>query len=247
MLDFYHRICRPENAWLSVGGSIKPGEVEEFWVSKNEDWKPGKAPSAPYDRTPAMPILSTAGIEGAYELHGKEFPGNDPAIAQRLLAIIAIGSGKGSAMFERLREGRGWSYRQEAVLYPTANGFVPRLIMASGDKMAPIDLIKGMREELLDAVNAWTDADLARARGMAEGILLRGVEMSPLYFNSYWPVTTSLDDETFLSGYWLMKTGRQWDPNKLVGQMGLLTLSELKESALDIINGASSGFILASG
>lgn len=181
------------------------------------------------------------------ELRGKEILGNDPSMSTQLLAVVALGSGKGSAMFETLREAQGWSYRQEAVFWPTEKGFVPRLIMASGDKTPPAELVKAMKQQLLDAVNAWTDANLDRARGMAEGILTRGLQMSPLYFNPGWPIEDNLHDRTFLAGYWRMKTGRAWDPKKMVGEMTLVDLAELKEAALGMLTVAIPHVIPARG
>ncbi|HVT13831.1 MAG TPA: insulinase family protein [Fimbriimonadaceae bacterium] len=236
IVDLYHKICRPENVWLAVGGSVKPGEADQYWTDKNADWKVGRPPTPSLDRTPAAEITSLPGREATVELRGKEIVGNDPSMPTQLLAIIALGSGKGSAMFQVLREAQGWSYRQEAVLWPTEAGFVPRLIMASGDKTPPAELAKSMKQQLIDAVNAWTDADLNRARGMAEGILTRGLEMSPLYFNPGWPIETNLHDQTFLHAYWRMKTGLDWDAKKLVGEMTLIGLAELKETALGILS-----------
>ncbi|MFI5385073.1 MAG: hypothetical protein ACHQ50_03040 [Fimbriimonadales bacterium] len=236
VVDLYHRISRPENVWLSVGGPMRPGEAEDAWSTETRDWTPGKLPRPSPDVAPPAAMAYVPGTESMIELRGKEIPASDPAIPVRILALIGLGSGKGSSMFEVLRVKHGWSYRQEALLWPTARGFVPRLIMASGDKTPPEELAKAMKQELTDAVNSWTEADVARARGMAEGILMRGVEMSPLYFNPSWPATDSLHDRTFMAGYWRMKTGREWDPHKLLGQMALVTLPELKEAALEILS-----------
>jgi predicted Zn-dependent peptidase len=247
VLALYHRLFRPENVWLSVGGPLKPGTAEEVWEQINADWKPGKPARASLDRRPLAEVKSVQGREAIIELRGKEIPGSDPAMATHILAAIALGSGKGSAMFERLREAKGWSYRQEAILWPSAHGFVPRLIMASGDKTSPGELAAAMKEQLIEAVNHWDDADLARAKGMAEGILLRGIEMSPLYFNHSRPVTDSLDDQTFLAGYWLMKTGHPWDSRKILGGMALTGLKDLKEAALDILDSSQPRVIPANG
>ena len=110
--------------------------------------------------------------------------------------------------------------------------------MASGEKIAANQLAKNMKQELTDAVVTWTDADLARAKGMDEGILMRGLPMSPLYFNEYWPLTDSLQDRTFMAAYWPMKTGQVWDSAKLLAQMCQVPLPVLKQSALDIVGSA---------
>lgn len=247
IVDLYHRVCRPENVWLSVGGPIQSGEAADYWQSRMESWKPERPARPSLDQAPLPTLQDLPGRESMIEVRGKEILASDPAIPTRLMAIIALGSGKGSAMFERFRESQGWSYRQEAILWPTAKGFVPRLIMASGDKTPGNELAKSMRDQLTDAVNMWTEADLARARGMAEAILMRGNEMSPLYFNPYWPVTDSLHDRTFMAGYWQMKTGHPWEPSKLLGEMTLLTVSDLKEAAIQMLASSETRFIPARG
>jgi hypothetical protein len=195
-------------------------------------------PKPSLDQGLGSEISDLPGRDAMIELQGKEVMGSDPAISTELLAVIALGSGKGSTMFEKLREEQGWSYRQEAVLWPTVGGFVPRFIMASGDKTPGPELAKAMKLKMLEGVQAWMDSDLARARGMAEGIMNRGFEMSPLYFNPSWPVTESLDDQVFLRGYWRMKTGQAWDPKKLLGQMAAASLQEVKDAASDMLTNA---------
>lgn len=245
IVELYQRICRPENVYLTVGGPIKSGEASAYWDQKVKDWKVGRLPKPSLDTDPPKEILAVPGNVSTVELRGKTLVGNDPEMSTKILAVIALGSGKGSAMFERLREGKGWSYRQEAIITPTLDGFTPRFLMATNDKTEPFELAKGMKEELTAAVAEWKEADLNRARGMAEGILQRGLEMSPFYFNPYWPITTSLHDRTFMAAYWPMKTGREWSPNKLLGQMALATVEDLKASATSILETAQPRILIA--
>lgn len=245
VIDLYHRLIRPENTWLAVGGPIVAGEAQKLWEARVADWAPGRAPRAPFDERPPEEVADVPGREAMIELRGREFSGTDAALSVKLLALIGLGSGKGSAMFERLREKQGWAYRLESVLWPTTSGFVPRLIMASGADLPGKDLAKAMKAELVDAVDHWTETDLDRARGMAQGVLLRGVPMSPLYFNPWWPVTDSIHDRTFLAAYWPMKTGRAWDPAKLVGEMALVDLTDFKAAGQAILTNAMTHVIPA--
>lgn len=238
VVDLYHRLVRPENTWLAIGGPIVPGEAQRLWDARIADWAPGRAAKPPFDERVPEEVADVPGREAMIELRGQGFPGTDAALSVKLLALIGLGSGKGSAMFERLREKQGWAYRLESVLWPTTDGFVPRLIMASGADVPAKDLAKSMKSELADAVDHWTEADLDRARGMAEGILMRGVPMSPLYFNPWWPMTGSIHDRTFLAAYWPMKTGRAWDPQKLLGEMALIDLTDFKQAGQGILTNA---------
>ncbi|HTQ11635.1 MAG TPA: insulinase family protein [Fimbriimonadaceae bacterium] len=247
VLDMYHRICRPENVWLCVGGPIDARDAENAWSAVLADWTVTKPPRLPANPTPLGEASDVPGRETMVELRGSSFPGNDPAMPTKLLALIGLGCGKGAAMFQTLRETEGWSYRQEAFLWPTPEGFEPRLIMASGDKTAPDDLAKGMRDQLILAVKNWDASDLARAEGMAQGIFERGFAMSPLYFNSSWPISGSLEDETFLAGYWTMKTGSPWNASRMLGEMALVSLSDFKDAAMEILTDSKAHVLPARG
>jgi hypothetical protein len=247
IVELYHRLCRPEAVWLTVGGPIEEGVADAYWAAKVKDWNPGKMPPRSLDQAQAIALTELPGRESMIELRSKEITASDSAMTSKLLAVIALGCGKGSAMFERLRDQQAWSYRQEGLLWPTTNGFVPRFIMASGDKMPPVELGKAMRDQLTDAVQKWTEADVDRARGMAEGILRRGLQMSPLYFNLGFPVSDSLHDRTFMEAYWQMKTGRPWGPAKLLGEMALLKVDEVREVALGLLASSEIHVIAARG
>jgi len=247
VVDLYHRLCRPDNVWLSVGGPVDATAIETAWNDATRDWTVGRLPRWSPDPKPVGEIQDVPGSESMIELRGKEFLGDDPAMPTKILALIGLGSGKGSAMFARLRQTKAWSYRQETILWPTTQGFEPRLIMASGDQTPPMDLANAMKDELVDAVKSWDQSDLSRAEGMAQGIFERGFTMSPLYFNPSWPVTSSLDDRTFLAGYWTMKTGRPWNSSTILGSMALVSLSDFKDAALDILNSSQPHVLTAHG
>jgi hypothetical protein len=132
------------------------------------------------------------------------------------------------------------------MLTPAVGGFLPRLLMATNDATPPFELAASMKEELTKAVGEWTEADVSRARGMAEGILFRGLEMSPFYFNPSWPVGTSLHDRTFMTAYWPMKTGSDWNPRKLMGQMALASVDDVKAAATDMLKDANPRVLIAS-
>jgi hypothetical protein len=247
IVELYHRLCRPDNVWLAVGGPLEPHAAADFWAIKTKGWSTGKLFARSLSQSPPEKIGELPGRESMVELRGREVAGGDPALSSKVLAVIALGCGKGSAMFERLRDSQAWSYRQEALLWPSAGGFTPRLIMATGDKTPLPELGKSVRAQLLDAVKSWTESDIARARGLAEGIFLRGLQLSPFYFNPSWPVGDSLHDRTFMSAYWQVKTGHSWEPSRLLGEMALLKSDEVKEVALELLNGAELHAIPARG
>ena len=102
-----------------------------------------------------------------------------------------------------------------------------------------------IRSELLEDVKAWTVDDLNRALGMANAVLDRNVPFSPLYVLGDGPVGSTLEDRTFLAGYWQSKTGKAWNPMELLESMSHVTLDDLKEHATSILNSAKTKVLTA--
>lgn len=246
IVDFYHRICRPDNTTLVVGGNFKPGDAQEIWTGLTNGWTAEKTPRFLLEDGDPKTVIEFAGQENIISLNAQVIPGGDVAIAPKLLAIIALGCGKGSTLFEKVREDMGVSYRQEGLLWPAATGFVPRFIIATGDATPLVELAPKIRDNMLTAVDEWAEKDLLRALGMARAILERGVPMSPFYFNPWYPVSSSLTDQTLLQGYWQIKTGKKWDAKRLLELMALTPLDELKSIAKEMLEKASVSLIKAS-
>ncbi len=231
----YRRVFHPRRLFLGVGGSFNAGEAQTEWQRRATAW-----PQLPNEKIApppaAYPSLRTnPGGATTVELRAPAFASDDPSLPLRMLALFALGSGKGASMHRVLREKNGWSYFQEAVLWPEAEGWRPRLIMA----MMPTDQAAAVAElaraELFEDAQNWTEKDRLRALGMAEAALLRGLEVHPVYVTVDGPYARSLADRTFLAAYWPMKTGASWDPESLLNRMRDVPLEGLKAAAQDTL------------
>jgi hypothetical protein len=156
-------------------------------------------------------------------------------LTTKLLALTALGTGKGAALWRVAREKLGLSYRQEAVLNPTPKGFQPRLLIAHAGAEGLEEKAQTLKTALQEDIKSWTEDDKRRAIGMAESYLVRGGDLSPLYFIPGRPVLTDLPDQIFLRAYWRMKAGAVWNPHQLVGRMGFVDLADLKLAAEEIV------------
>jgi hypothetical protein len=233
--ELMERVFRPENVTLAVGGKITPGVATQRWEDIRAAWSMKRLPPV---RTAAVITPSAAKLDSnvaVLDFQGDEFIGGDAALATRLLALTAIGTGKAASLWKVSRESLGASYRQEAILVPTNSGFRPRLLLAHEGSEDLADLGEKIREGLLAEINLWTDEDRKRALGMAESYLVRGGDMSPLYLAPGRSLDGDLADQTFLQAYWLMKTGTRWNPHQLVGKMGFVELPDLKSTAQKIV------------
>ncbi len=235
----YHRVIRPENLMLAVGGKIVPGDAQDKWERRMEAWNPGPKPKGYFDESAPTQLLHNTSAVSVITLAGTSIPSGDAALSTEALAMFALGSGKGASLFRVVREKHGWSYRQEAVLLPTLDGWQPQIVIA----MKPTDdisqKVETIKSDLMEDVKNWNAADLARALGMASAVLDRNVPFSPLYVLGNSPAGTSLEDRTFLAGYWMMKTGKPWSPMGMLESMSHVTLEDLKDQATGILNGAT--------
>ncbi len=231
-------IFRPDRIYVAVGGQLEPGLAESEWERRTAGWAaPSRLEEFPRLHRPALPVQQPGPVS-TLELRGKSFVSSDVAMSQRLLALMALGAGKGSSLFRISRETHAWSYRQEGVLWPVPGGWEPRLIALSANCPAPSEREGALRADMLQDVSAWTESDRARALGIADAVLNRGLEFSPMYLGQFGPMSASLDDQTFLSAYWPMKTGSTWDPERLLTEMRLCNLDDLKETATDLLQTA---------
>lgn len=229
LIYLYHRVFLPTNIEMTSAGA-DPAVVQEEWTWRTEGWKEPRPVGPILAPLAFQPLTSNPGSVATIEFAGPEVAGNDPALSTRLLVLIALGSGKGSSLFRVWRERQAWSYRQEALMWPTAKGWQPRLIAA----MADVPDVEAARKVLLDDVDAWTESDRDRALGMAEGVLLNGVSYGPLWAGTGF-LGDNLEDRTFFAAYWRMKTATVWNPRHVLDQMKLIRLDELKEEARDLL------------
>lgn len=228
-------VFRPENVWLGVGGKVAPGAATEKWEELTSAWQMARPPRTERPSAEPIPPPKINGQVSILDFQGSPFLASDAAFSTKLLALTAIGTGKGASLWRIAREKLVVSYRQEALLSPVSGGLMPRLLIAHAGKEELEKVADTIRAELLSDISAWTDDDKKRAIGMAESYLVRGGDFNPLYLCPGRPVSKELSDQVFLRTYWQMKTGSRWNPHQLVGRLGFVELAELKETASEIV------------
>jgi hypothetical protein len=228
---------RPENVVVAVGGAFGAGEAKTALGARFAEWKPARL--RPWRMgTLARPLEKRLARVSTVELVGPVIPTKDAAFSPKLLALLALGGGKGSSTFRIWRGKKGWTYRAESVMWPHLDGFQPRLVAAMKPFAEEGALADQMRASLLADIATWTFETRERAIGMAEATLLRGIEYNPFYWAREAPITQSLEDRTFLSAYWMMKTGGNWDPQVLLQSMQSVELETLQATAKEMVENA---------
>ena len=120
------------------------------------------------------------------------------------------------------------------------------MIMLTSPFPDEVNLIENTRAALLDDVKTWDDSIRTRALGMAEAYLLNGAPMSPLFLDGASTVGPTLEEQTFLQGYWREKAGKPWDSKQLLALMNKTSLDDMKKlySGFDLCDSVrrKSGF-----
>jgi hypothetical protein len=237
--DLYRTLFRPENICLAIGGPIVPGEATQIWRSKMAAWSP--PPVLPPSKYEPLPIPSSKNLGGldSVEIRGPAFAADDPMISSRILAVIALGTGKGSSAFRVARQKLAFSYRQEGFLYPETNGWRCRLIFIRKPATGLQEAGAKLQKEIAEDVSQWTERDRIRALGMTDAFLNRGVGPSPFAFGVDGAVDNGLEGRTFLNAYWKMKTGTTWNAENLRLSLENVSLESLKRAASEIVNSGS--------
>ncbi|MBX7133894.1 MAG: insulinase family protein [Fimbriimonadaceae bacterium] len=235
--EIHLRLFRPENTRFSVAGSFGPGAAEKAIKETFATWNPRRAPKSVPD-APAKPLWLRKPLVATFELRTDPFRLSEPEAPARVLATSALGVGKGSSMFRTLREANAWTYRQEAILWPTMTGWQVRLIAAQASIDGQQNMPERIRKVLLDDIANWTEAHLARALGMLEAGFNRKLEVNPF--------ATGLDDilgagppqTAFWTGIGDLQAGPAITVPGFVEAMRGVTLEQLKAAATQIVTDA---------
>jgi hypothetical protein len=236
--ELYTLVMRPENVSVAVGGAIEPGVAGSAWAEATTSWRPARLRPLTVGWDGKM--RRTKGPKYA-ALVGPEWDAGTQ-FAPKLLAMVALGSGKGSSLFRVVRERMGLSYRQDALLWPTNQGWRANLIMGlqpMEDNAAYLAKLGEIKEALLTDVSSWSEADLQRAQGYATALVTRGGDASPLFFRYAAPFSSDVYGQTMMAAYWKMKTGSAWDAQALGAAFTNVSLEQLKADASALLSDSS--------
>lgn len=241
-----HQLCvRPENTTIIFGGSFSADQAQKEFDRRFKSWKMGRAPHQWLKEGGLVDRTKRSGRISSYEIYGNPMTLATPFSGSRMLATIALGVGKESSMFRILREEMGWSYVQEGLLWPTAKGWEPRLIMLkTGEGDAAF--VAKMRELLLADIEKWDGETLARAVTLGKASLRREVPYSPFWLSASGPMQFSLSDRTAWRGYLTMIGSGQAGTELLSDALGNVDLELLKKSGKELLDDGAGRMISGS-
>ena len=239
----WQRAFRPENISFVVGGGITPGTGQKEIDTRFSRLKVVRDPGTLIADGRPSPVLSTAGEVSTFSLIGRTITPASVASAAKLLAVYALGVGKDSAMHRVIRDDLGLSYMQTAILWPTAEGWSPYLIMVRKSENEEAKFATDMKDALMKDVETWTDGTVSRAQAMARASFTRRLISSPVWLDSSGPMSQSLIDRCSWRGYLEMVGSGALREELLVDAMENVDLDQLKEQAVALLEESNAGWL----
>lgn len=241
VVQFHQAVFAPGRVAVSVGGAFEPGQASKEFAQRFADWTATRQPSLRRGAVPRQISVRAKPVD-TLDLAFPTISPKDKDFSAKLLALIALGTGKGSSLFGIWRSEPGGGYVQDAVLWPQFGGFRPRLVLAksaAGLGEAPPRLIAALMAD----VEKWSFETLLRAQGMAEAVLSNGSPISPFFLAGPSPLSDSLEDRTFWLAYWRMKTGSELTRQAMNDALRAVGLEELQKAAREMLTGSVSTLI----
>jgi hypothetical protein len=234
--DFHAFYFRPENCLLVISGDLEKEKVRESVEFRFKSWFEQPKPAEVTLPTPVKKASAENSNLVAVEWHGPYFRLCDKSCAASLLALFALGVGKGSSLYQVVREKLGYSYFQQAILYPTLKGWVARLWIVRKTEESPDKWTQEVKKELQEQLAAWNENHRKRALGMVAGVLFHEVEANP-----FWVGFTKLQlhnplHQATWRGLMRLTSSGSTTPSDLFQWMEAVTLTDLKTKALELLN-----------
>ncbi len=193
-----------------------------------------------YPDKPVKTRLRHDGGLSTIEFRSQPFAMDD---GPKLCAAFLLGVGKGGVLHRELRERKGWTYRQEALLTPSSAGWRLRLLAGYAAFDSDDERFAQVKAVIADAIPKLDEKDLVRAKAMARASLLRGLPNSPFWLTPDGPAGMDfLSDCDWGSTAYLM--GR---PNltraDLVNLIDAVKLEDARAAALQLFDQANGIWI----
>lgn len=227
--NVYQQAFRVDRIAVVVGGAIEPGEGTKEIADRLSKPIPLPPRRSRFDRLP-QPRASHTDPVTTFEWRGAPFALASPDGPAKVLAVTALGVGKESSMFRILREKLGWSYRQEALLWPEPAGWTPRALFARTSDLAKPEDMATARDALDKDIDAWDETTLARANAVLAASLDGTGRWGPFWTSLSGPYSASLNDSCTWAGLSLLSSGTVVGVGDLLSSCRTVKLEELRSA-----------------
>ena len=154
-----------------------------------------------------------------------------------MTVVGALTQGKGSSLFKKVREEKGEAYQLSGALMPGMMGWrLEMTVIQRSEKTLTPDQVTAL---LVEDVNSWGPAELARAKAMTLAGLSQET-FDALMAVGPERVRPGIETESFLLGV----TGGRIRLNELEGRIERVDLASLKAAALKALQSADGSLML---
>lgn len=240
--NLYAQAFRPESMVFVFGGDILTGEGQQQ-VDERFKVKQEPAPRrARFDRAPRTWVKHSDPVT-TFEWRGTPLSPGKVEDTTKILAVFALGVGKEGSMHRVLREGLGWTYRQEAIFWPSLKGWVPRLLFARSSADGDPAQVGTALDALKKDCESWDTSTVARAQAMLKTSLRGGNPLCPFWTDLSGPYGATLTDRCSWAGLSALMAGLAIDTTDLESKVASVTVEELKAAALKILTESQASVI----
>ncbi len=237
VLDLQKQVLRPENLTLVAGGDFEPGSASGILMPRFK-----AMPAAPrrtpirFD-APAPPARKMVSGLRAVKVSAPLLSSSLEEAAASMTVVGALTQGKGSSLFKKVREEKGEAYQLSGALMPGMMGWrLEMTVIQRSEKTLTPDQVTAL---LVEDVNSWGLAELARAKAMTLAGLSQET-FDALMAVGPERVRPGIETESFLLGV----TGGRIRLDELEGQIERVDLASLKAAALKALQSADGSLML---
>lgn len=193
---------------------------------------PGNRRPPTGDAHPLSRAVLPDGVE-AVQWRGTALKPGSVEWTEALVAMCALGSGPGGTLQDVCRRQNGWSYDQDAVLWPTRSGSVPVATMfrKKGSDISP----DAVQKSLLAAVDTLSETDRARAIHLAKLALSGDGRWSPLLIEPDRAYQATPSDKVAWRGFAEVWSSSTSFPSKFTQPCEQVSLARLKEACRNLL------------
>jgi hypothetical protein len=237
--DVFARILERSGVRLVVSGPIEVGAAQAQLGKEAATWDVPISTRISRFSDKVKNRESQNSPVSTFELTGLPIRVGEQGSAPAFLAAIALGVGKGSSMWQVLREREGLAYRLDGVLWPTKEGFVPRFLLLRKTEEAEIKYLASMKNGLKSDAETFDDVDLRRAKMMARQVLLSPSPFGSIYTDAEAVLYGEASDDVRWRGL-LNGMGLPSIPLlKWADQLDAVELAEFQKSAVEMADSAT--------
>lgn len=161
--DIWKIVVQPGAITVGVRGPFAEGAASAAWAKRETYWREYTPNKSVYGRSTKTKLETGEPPILVFRTSLNKLTPSD------VFAATVMGGGKDSLLWKICREELRMSYRQEAFVVPTENGWEFRMAVATDSSNSGPEKVSELRERLSKGIDSLVDSDLVHAQGLLRG------------------------------------------------------------------------------